>query len=391
MNTKFKNKTILFLVHSYNSFEKDQIELIAGYFKTVYVLVRYKPIAEISRFFPVHTAKEHSYKIQFNITGTPKNVKVIPIPLWYLPLDFFYKVLGNYNLRMVKRLIKKRNIKFDIIHSHFIWTAGYVGAKLKEFYNVPFFLSVHENRPTLLKELNFDWTNIHFTLGKADTILVVNKSTIPMLLEHNKMVLHVSNGFLSSLFYEKDINEARDKLGLPKGMKIITTIGSLEKIKGQKYLISAIKLLKQKREDFFCLIIGIGSMFNTLQKQIDDLNLSKCIILTGRKSHTDLVDWINASDLFVLSSLSESFGVVQIEAMACGKPVVATRNGGSDEIIVSDDVGYLCDTSNPDDLAEKIELALNKEWNKDKISRYAQNYTWEESVEKILNIYSNYL
>jgi glycosyltransferase involved in cell wall biosynthesis len=205
------------------------------------------------------------------------------------------------------------------------------------------------------------------------------------------MVLHVSNGFLSSLFYEKDINEARDKLGLPKGMKIITTIGSLEKIKGQKYLISAIKLLKQKREDFFCLIIGIGSMFNTLQKQIDDLNLSKCIILTGRKSHTDLVDWINASDLFVLSSLSESFGVVQIEAMACGKPVVATRNGGSDEIIVSDDVGYLCDTSNPDDLAEKIELALNKEWNKDKISRYAQNYTWEESVEKILNIYSNYL
>lgn len=391
MHTNLKNKTILFFAHGYNTFQKDQIELIAGYFQTVYVMVRYKPIAEISRFFPVHSAKEHSFKIQFNLTGTPKNVKVIPVPLWYLPFDFFYKILGDYNLRIVRRLIKKYNLKFDIIHSHFIWTAGYVGAKLKEIYNVPFILTVHENRPKLIEELDFDSKKIHFSLEKADTILVVNKSNIPILLEHNKRVLHVSNGFLPSLFFRKDISASRDKLGLPKDLKIIVTIGSLEKIKGQKYLISAIKLLKQKREDFLCLIIGMGSLFQTLQRQIEDLELSKYVILTGRKSHADLPDWINASDLFVLSSLAESFGVVQIEAMACGKPVVATRNGGSDEIILSEDVGYLCDTSNPDDLAEKIELALNKNWNEEKILNYAQNYAWEKPVEKILDIYTNYL
>ncbi|MDI3541356.1 MAG: hypothetical protein PWQ62_270 [Candidatus Methanomethylophilaceae archaeon] len=79
---------------------------------------------------------------------------------------------------------------------------------------------------------------------------------------------------------------------------------------------------------------------------------------------------MNACDLFVLPSLSESFGVVQIEALACGKPVVATRNGGSEEVIISDDYGLLVDPANPNELREKIIEAPDKDWDREKILVY---------------------
>jgi teichuronic acid biosynthesis glycosyltransferase TuaC len=70
--------------------------------------------------------------------------------------------------------------------------------------------------------------------------------------------------------------------------------------------------------------------------------------------------WWRVMYMFVLPSLSESFGVVQLEAMACRKPVVATYNGGSEEIITSEEYGLLCQPANPKELAEKILLALDK-------------------------------
>ena len=96
---------------------------------------------------------------------------------------------------------------------------------------------------------------------------------------------------------------------------------------------------------------------------------------------------MNACDLFVLPSLRESFGIVQIEAMACGKPIVATRNGGSEEIVISDEFGLLAEPANPDDLAEKILMALNRKWDPEMISRYAEQFTWENIVEDIVRIY----
>lgn len=97
--------------------------------------------------------------------------------------------------------------------------------------------------------------------------------------------------------------------------------------------------------------------------------------------------WMNACDLFVLPSLRESFGIVQIEAMACGKPVVATRNGGSEEIIISSYYGLLAQPSNPDELVEKIMVALDREWDQEKIKKYAGQYKWEDVVKRVVDVY----
>jgi len=101
--------------------------------------------------------------------------------------------------------------------------------------------------------------------------------------------------------------------------------------------------------------------------------------------------WMNVANIFVLPSLSESFGVLQIEAMACGVPVVATRNGESEEIITSEDYGLLYEPGNPDDLAEKILIALEKEWDREKIRKYAEQFTGNNIAKKVVEVYENIL
>ena len=100
---------------------------------------------------------------------------------------------------------------------------------------------------------------------------------------------------------------------------------------------------------------------------------------------------MNACDLFVLPSLRESFGVVQIEAMACGKPVVATRNGGSEEVVTSDEYGLLAEPADPEDLAEKILVALDREWDREAILTYAERFTWENIAKETMSVYEQVL
>ena len=142
------------------------------------------------------------------------------------------------------------------------------------------------------------------------------------------------------------------------------------------------------RKDVLCIIVGSGKSKNELTKQIKKLKLEDYVKLVGEKPHDEIPTWMNACDVFVLPSLRESFGVVQIEAMACGKPVVATYNGGSEEIITSDDYGLLVKPTNPEELAEKILTALDKEWISEAILEHVERFGWASIASEILTVYN---
>lgn len=110
--------------------------------------------------------------------------------------------------------------------------------------------------------------------------------------------------------------------------KIILSVGRLTEYKGHKYLIEAAKYLN---DEYIILIAGIGSLQTQLEKQIISEKLQNKVILLGKLSDAELHNHYGACDVFCLSSIwkSEAFGVVQIEAMSCGKPVVATNIEGS--------------------------------------------------------------
>jgi glycosyltransferase involved in cell wall biosynthesis len=201
----------------------------------------------------------------------------------------------------------------------------------------------------------------------------------------------IKDNFNNNLFPPLDKNKCREELGIDKDKKVLISVGNFEEVKGHKYLIEGVNILKKKYPDIGCYIIGGGSLMSSLNEQIKILNLKENIFLIGRIQHKEISKWMNASNLFVLPSLSESFGIVQIEAFACGKPVVATKNEASKEVVISEDYGYLCNIADPKDLAKKIDEALKKDWDREKILDYSKKFSQESINKKMLNLYGDIL
>jgi len=388
---ELKQRNILHLTHGYTSFIKDFIEKSASNFNKVYVLVRCKPIAELIYSLGIKEARIHTMQYSIDLTNKPKNIEVIPVPLWYLPFDFYYRRLGKSHFLAVDKIIIRKKIKFDFIHAHFIWSAGYVGAELKKKYHKPFVLTGHGYDVYDLPFKNKFWKNqIEQTIQKADVVITVsqsNKKALQKLHTNQQQIQVIPNGFNHKLFFPKNITDCRRKLRLALNKKIILTIGGLDKGKGHQFLIEATKILIKKQKNLLCLIIGDGQLRRSLNLQINKSKLDKQIKLLGYVKHKDLNNWFNASNLFVLPSLSESFGVVQIEAMACGKPVVATKNGGSEELITSNHYGLLCKKQDPLSLAIAINKALEMKFEQKEILKFSNNYNLDTIYPKILNIY----
>lgn len=388
-----KSNKLLVISHSYNRFQKDQIECLSSYLDYVYVLVRCNPIAEISNYIPISALEPFKLDCKIDITGKPSNIEVYPTPILYAPFDSQYKKLGERHFKAVEKAINKNNIKFDLVHSHFIWSSGYVGAKLKEKYGVPFIVTAHGYDVYDLPFRDEEWREkIEYVLNTADCVITVSNSNLECIEKLNveTPVKVLPNGFRNDLFYPRDSNECKKTLNLPFDKKIILTVGNLVEIKGHKYLIEAMQKIVKRRKDVLCIIVGGGELKGKLERQIRKAGLKDHVKLVGGRPHDEVPIWMNACNLFVLPSLRESFGVVQIEAMACGKPVVATYNGGSEEIITSEDYGLLCEPANPDELAEKILIALDKEWDGDKIRGYAEQFRWENITEEMLKIYKKF-
>lgn len=387
-------KNILYITHSYNNFIKDQIELLAKNFNHVYVLVRYKPITEISKFLSINSFKIHRKSFVIDLKNKPKNITVIATPLWYLPFDKFYLNLGIQHFKVVDKIIKKNKIKFDIVHCHFTNTAGFVGKKLKEKYKKPLIITAHGEDIYDFPFRSNKWRKkIVNICNSADHLITVSHSNLLCIkkLKIKTPTTVISNGFSSKLFYSKNKIICRKKLNLNMNKKIILNIGHLNTVKGQKYLISAIKILIKKNKNLLCLIIGNGPLRSTLQSQINQNQLQKHIILLGAIPHNNLINWINASDLFVLPSLNESFGVVQLEAMACGKPIVATKNGGSEEIIINNKIGLLVSSKNSIQLSKAIIKSFNINWDNKYIQNYAKNFQWNKICHQIYKKYQTIL
>ncbi|MDR7665078.1 glycosyltransferase family 4 protein [Methanosarcina sp. Z-7115] len=387
-------KNLLVVSHRYRSFQKDPIDLVSPYFDNVYVLVRFNKFADVSKYVHIPALQPFISSSKIDYTNKPLNLEVYKTSMFNLPLDSQYKKLGKLHLSVVEKIIGENNLNFDLIHSHFIWSAGYVGAKLKEKYNVPFIVTAHGYDVYDLPFKDDEWrSKIEYVLNSADAIITVSNSNRECIkkLDVKTPVTVIPNGYRQDLFYPSDTFKCRKSLDLPIDKKIILSVGNLEELKGHKYLIEAMDYLLRIRKDTICFIIGEGKLESRLNKQIKLAGLEKNVKLVGGKPHNEIPLWMNACDVFVLPSLKESFGVVQVEAMACGKPVVATRNGGSEEIIVSKDYGLICDPARPKELAENISLSLDKSWDSKKIDSYVSQFSLSVICNRILDIYDSVL
>jgi len=386
-------KNILYLCHTYSTFQKDSIEASAIWFKKIYVIVRMNAFADILQKLPIEVLKNINCS-QLDATNKPSNINFYQTPIWYLPGSSFYRNLGVKHYETVDRVIEKNSIHFDIIHAHFTWSAGYVGARLKRKYGIPFVVTGHGYDIYSLPFKDDKWREkIEYVLNTADHIITVSQSNLACIkkLDISTPVTVIPNGFRSDLFYPRDPSECRKALNLPQNKKIILTVGNLEPVKGQTHLVEAVQTILQERKDILCVIVGAGKLRTTLERQIRSLGLEDYVVLVGGKPHDEIPIWMNACDLFVLPSLNEGNPTVMFETLGCGKPFVGTRVGGVPEVITSDEYGLLVEPDDPEDLAEKILVALDREWDQGAILAYAVQYTWENIAKGIVGVYERVL
>jgi glycosyltransferase involved in cell wall biosynthesis len=386
-------KDLLVISHSYNDFQKDPTEINAPRFSSVNVLVRANLFAEAGQYLhlPIPQLKLYSSRYKIDMTGIPANVHVRLTPILYFPTDHGYKTLGEKHLSGVEAQIQKHGIAFDLVHAHFIWSSGYVGARLKEKYSVPFVVTAHGEDIYLLPFKDAIWRKkIEYVLNTADAIITVSQSNLECIrkLDVDTPVHVIPNGFRSDLFHPKEMSECRKVLGLPLDRRILLTVGILEQVKGQKYLVEAVSRIIREQKDVLCIIVGYGSEKDSLERQIRSLGLENHIMLAGMKPHSEIPLWINACDLFVLPSLNEGNPTVLFEALGCGKPFIGTNIGGVPDIITSDVYGLLVTPADPEDLKEKILIALDRRWDRDAILAHAEQFTWENIAKEIQGVYN---
>jgi glycosyltransferase involved in cell wall biosynthesis len=323
----------------------------------------------------------------------------------YYPRCFFiprmvpgigYKRKLDFDLRLhaVMKCIQKHEIGFDLIHAHFTLPSAHCADILKEKYHVPYVITANEDSGWLQEEIDLADPRIENAWVHADRIMTINRREIPKLIQYNLRTISVPYGFIQK-YSPLDMHACRNVLNMPQDAKILFTFGILQKRKGLEYLIEAMAIIQRTRDDVQCYIGGKAeyerSYETFIRKRVTELNLEDRVHFLGFMHGPDIPTWINACDLFVLPSLEEGFGIAQIEALACGKPVIATKNSGSMDILTDPDVGILCERADSEDFARGILLGLTRSWDTEKIVQFSGKYRGENVAQMILSVYREVL
>lgn len=186
----------------------------------------------------------------------------------------------------------------------------------------------------------------------------------------------------------------RAELGLPDRAFVCATIGRVMEDKGLAYLIDALRRVARARDDVYQLIVGVGPQMGMLQGRVARAGLADRIRFTGHRR--DIPDVLEASDLLVVSSLSEGLSVAIIEAMAAGRAVVATRVGGTPEIVVHNETGLIVEPRDRDGLASAILAIASDPARREAMARRAralalQNWSVQKMVRQFEDVYRGLL
>jgi len=232
-------------------------------------------------------------------------------------------------------------------------------------------------------------------LKNADLVIsLTNDMAKEVKKIYNREIKVIPNGIDLERFGNLSKDKTRQKLQIRGKEKIIIFIGGLKPVKGIQYLIMAMDIIRRKEPKAKLILVGGGEEKENLEKLVKKLNLKNNVNFVGKVPNEKVPEYLIASDIFVLSSLSEGFPNTVLEAMVSGLPIVATKVGGLAEIIKDGKNGFLVEPRNSQELAKKILLLLRDDNLRKRISRSSKEevkkYSWENIIEKLEKIYINF-
>ena len=259
--------------------------------------------------------------------------------------------------RALNDLLEKEDI--DIIHGHYLFPAGAAAVEVGKEHGIKTYVTAHgSDMFELYKTQPLMRSTLKKVLRDADGVFAVSNALRHEIIAtgvqgiSNKTKLCWNSVDINKFSSKK--NDSFKKENKLEDKPIVLFIGNLIKRKNVNSLLEAKKIANS---DYYLVIVGDGPQFKKLNKKVQDEGI-RDVIFTG--SRNDVENIIPSCDVLVLPSFSESFGLVLIEALACGKPVIGSDVGGITEII-NDDVGLLVNPNKVSSIAEAIDKIINDE------------------------------
>lgn len=331
----------------------------------------------------------------YKFSNIPKKEIIDGIEVYHpkfilFPRRIFRKYIGYWMYLLSKKLLHRIYLewRFDLIHSHFTIYSGQAIYHFCKNKKIPFIITEHYGKTNYDITENSIYRKIYqHVFQNAKTNIVVSKrlkQEIQNKFPNINNIHLIPNGVDVSkfIFREKKIDKKKPKL---------ISIGNLLDTKGFQYLIEALNILKNKGTHCKLTIIGEGKERKNLESMIAEFSLQEEVELVGYIPNNKIQQYFDLADIYVHPSLFESFGVVVIEAMASGKPVIVTKSGGP-EYFVPDKFGIKIDKANSQALASGIRnMTDNYEfYNQNEIRNFVEeNFNYKNIAKKIYQVYED--
>jgi len=291
-----------------------------------------------------------------------------------------------------------RRWPIDVIHAHMLVPDGWAGAAAGADIDVPVLATAHRadviDVPARSDQLRQRVTQAIDSVEQIATVSDAIRRETEALGSPRRPVEVVPNGADTRVFFPRDRVAARAALGVPTDCPTISYVGKLVPRKGVGDLIEAMGILAADDRPTPTLVAaGIGELRDQLGRRVTELGLDRHVRFVGKVPHERVAEVICAGDVFVLPSLSEGLPTVVCEAMACGRPVVATAVDGTPEIVRDPTTGRLVPPRAPEALAAALADVLSDSDAARRMGNEAHRialeaYTWDANAALTERLYA---
>ena len=315
----------------------------------------------------------------------------------------------------IEQFAAEKDIRYDLIHSHY-WMSGLAAENLSDAWGgVPIVHMFHtlgemKNRIARTDEEREGPYRIDGekrVLARADRIVaatLAERTQLQYLYKANKRkITIIPPGVDTGHFYPIQMDEARQYIGADPNNKLVLFVGRVEPLKGLDTLIKAIAWHRTFNPGQVTLaIIGgepdaspqeMSAEMARIQKLCDDLCMGRMVVFLGKRAQATLPYYYSAADVLVMPSHYESFGMVALEAMACGTPVIASQVGGLAFLVQDGETGFHVPDQDPKALCEKLLIILNDPHQREtmglRAAEYAKDYAWAKIATQIVEVYKS--
>jgi D-inositol-3-phosphate glycosyltransferase len=304
----------------------------------------------------------------------------------------------------VQSFVAEEGTDYDLVHSHY-WLSGPAGIALAQTWNKHHVATFHtlaevkrQARSGIEDPIERSATE-RWIAAETDAIVVSDGHERDFLARlydaPPEKVAVVPGGVDVDLFHPRNQDEARTRLGL-NGDKVILCVGRLDPLKGVDLALASAALLEDREHVNVVLVGGDLEKDPEVQRLADlvhALGISDHVRFEGAVPHDELPWYYSAADVLMVPSYYESFGLVALEAMACGTPVIAARVGGLPSLVRDGETGYLVPWHCPEPFAERLEVLLAHDDLREHMGQaayqHAQGMAWDAVAQRFISLYED--